>query len=69
MTSPKKDVAAGYGEGDIEAKAMTDASKGKLSGKRATSAPPRDTLMPTAGTTESDIGKNLREKADRENKS
>ncbi len=69
MTEPSKTVATGYGEADIEAKAMDGAASGKAKPDAGSPAPPPDTLVPAAGTTESDIGKNLRVKADRESKS
>lgn len=68
---PKQDVAAAYGEGDIEAKAMTDvARKGpRTDPDAAKETPPPDTFIPAAGTTETDVARNLREKAARERKS
>ncbi len=80
MAEPSKTVATGYGETDIEAKAMTGAAQGdaaqggaaakaKAPGDKPTSAPSPDTFVPAAGTTDADIGKNLRAKADRESKS
>ena len=71
MTDPKQDVAAAYGEGDTEAKAMTDvARKGrKVDPDAPKEVPPRDTFIPAAGTTETDVARNLREKAARESKS
>lgn len=72
MTEPKQEVAPAYGEGDTEAKTMTDAAQGRR--KRpypdaAAKSPPPDTVIPAAGTTETDIAENLREKASRESKS
>ena len=72
MTKPKQEVAADYGEGDTEAKAMRGAAQGqrKRAGPDATvKVPPPDTLIPAAGTTETDVAENLREKASRESKS
>jgi hypothetical protein len=71
MTDPKQDVAAAYGEGDAEAKAMTEvARKGPRTDPDARKeVPPPDTFVPAAGTTETDVARNLREKAARESKS
>jgi hypothetical protein len=72
MTKPKQKVVPAYGEGDTEAKAMADAAQGRRKPPdpdAAAEAPPPDTLIPAAGTTETDIAKNLREKASRESKS
>ncbi len=67
MSDAGKDVAAGYGEDDIEAKAMDKAAA--TAPASGPGAPPPNTLIPAAGTTETDIAKNLRAKADRESKS
>jgi hypothetical protein len=71
MTDPKNEVAPAYGEGDIEAKAMTEAAHGKHKPNPADAArtPPPDQTIPAAGTTETDIARNLREKAERSTKS
>lgn len=72
MTKPKEEVAPAYGEGDTEAKAMTDVARGRgkpPDSNAAAEAPPPDALIPAAGTTETDIAENLREKASRESKS
>ena len=66
-----KDVAAGYGEGDIEAKAMTNAAEDDANDgtKRPEAVPPPDAFVPAAGTTETDVAEELRQKAERESKS
>lgn len=72
MTQPKPEVAPEYGEGDTEAKAMTDAAQGRRKPPdpdAAAEVPPPDTLVPATGTTQTDIAENLREKASRESKS
>lgn len=66
MQSDKK--AADYGESDIEAKAMREAPT-RAPPSNAPDAPPKDVAIPASGTTEADIGENLREKASRESKS
>lgn len=69
MTEPKQDVAAGYGEGDIEAKALTHAAQGRRKPGGAAAPPPAGTFIPAAGTTETDIAENLQNTAARESKS
>ncbi|MBV8915483.1 MAG: hypothetical protein JOZ05_20905 [Acetobacteraceae bacterium] len=68
MGDPKDQVAAAYGEGDIKERSMTQAARGE--GKRASPAkvPPPDQPVPAAGTTETDVARNLREKAERQSK-
>jgi hypothetical protein len=65
----KKKVASGYGEADIEAKAMSEAASDP-GGKPAEvpSPPPAEALVPAQGTTETDIAANIQEKASRSNK-
>ena len=67
----KDQVAAKYGEGDIEAGAMTKAADGKLKPDDApvTRVPPTGAFVPGSGTTQTDVAENLREKANRESKS
>lgn len=69
MTKPKDEVAPAYGEGDLEAKAMTEAAEGKHKAPDPAAqakVPPPDVTIPAAGTTETDVGRNLAEKAERE---
>lgn len=65
----KKKVASGYGEADIEAKAMSEAASepGGAPGK-VPSPPPADALVPAKGTTETDIPANIQEKSSRSSK-
>ncbi len=65
MADPKNEVAPSYGEGDIEAKAMTEAGKGVATRDRGALTPPPDVALPAAGTTETDLARNLKDKADR----
>ncbi len=71
MTDPKQDVAAAYGEGDSEAKAMSEVARNgpRTDPAAAAAVPPADASVPAEGTTETDIARNLREKAARESKS
>ena len=71
MADAKKEVAPSYGEGDIEAKSMTEAAKGKHKPDPAAAAkvPPPDATIPAAGTTETDVARNLKDKAERATKS
>ncbi|HYZ61408.1 MAG TPA: hypothetical protein VE650_03060 [Acetobacteraceae bacterium] len=69
MADPKSEVAPSYGEGDIEAKSMTDATQGKRKPVSDAKVPPPDAIIPNAGTTETDIARNLGQKAERETKS
>ncbi|GAC1337063.1 MAG: hypothetical protein NVSMB18_01280 [Acetobacteraceae bacterium] len=68
MADPKTEVAAAYGEGDTEAKSMTDAAKGAAapSSQADATVPPPNTALPIAGTTETDLARNLQDKAKRE---
>ena len=67
MADPKGEVAPSYGEGDIEAKAMSDAAKGekKRGGAANAKTPPSDSALPVAGTTETDLARNLQDTAER----
>jgi hypothetical protein len=71
MADAKKEVAPAYGEGDIEAKSMTEAAQGKHKPDPVAAAkvPPPEATIPAAGTTETDISANLKEKAERATKS
>jgi hypothetical protein len=69
MADPKADVASGYGEADIEAKSMTEAARGKRAQMSPAKVPPPDQAVPAAGTTETDLARNLDEKAKRATKS
>jgi hypothetical protein len=72
MSDRKNEVASGYGEGDIEAKSMTQAAEGEKKAKPNTSeaakVPPPDVAVPVSGTTETDLARNLKEKAQRSRK-
>lgn len=69
LADPKSEVAPAYGEGDTEAKAMSEAAKGEKQPDNAANAPtpPGDVALPAAGTTETDLARNLRDKAARGN--
>ncbi len=64
MADPKSEVAPAYGEGDIEAKAMNEATDSPRPAAKA-KIPPANVALPAEGTTETDIARNLRDKADR----
>jgi hypothetical protein len=69
MANPKDEVAPAYGEGDIEAKSMTDAGSGQKKPLSPAKVPPPDQAVPASGTTETDLGRKLDEKAKRATKS
>jgi len=69
MAEPKDEVAPAYGEGDIEAKSMTEAAVGARKPLSPAKVPPPDEAVPAAGTTETDLARNLKEKAQRATKS
>ncbi len=69
MADPKNDVVPAYGEGDMEAKSMDKAAEKAPAAPSAAAeakVPPPDVAMPAAGTTETDLARNIREKAARE---
>lgn len=66
MADPKSEVTPAYGEGDIEAKAMEQAAKGDKRPGAAADPPPPDAAVPAAGTTETDLARNLQDKAARQ---
>lgn len=65
----KNKAASGYGEADIEAKAMSKAAAkpGRQRGKPVPSTRP-DTERPAEGTTETDLAANIRDKTARSSK-
>lgn len=65
MANPKDEVASAYGEGDTEAKSMTEAAEGGRKPLSPAKVPPPDQAVPAAGTTETDVARNLTEKAER----
>jgi len=67
MGDPK--TASAYGEGDIEAKSMSEAASGKHKPVSPAKPPPPDQAVPASGTTETDLARNLKEKAERATKS
>ena len=64
----EESVASGYGEDDTEAAAMTDVAQHgpRRDPDAGAQVPPEGTAIPAAGTTETDVAANLREKAERE---
>lgn len=73
MADPKSGQESGvvpaYGEGDTEAKSMTEAAKGQhkeTDPAAKAKVPPPDVALPAAGTTETDLAANIEQKAERE---
>ena len=50
MVNPKEEVASAYGEGDTEAKSMTEAAEGGRKPVSPAKVPPPDQAVPAAGT-------------------